>query len=248
MLNTSNGKVYKTKHYNLFSFIDGNRNINKAHLKRIELSLSRKQLPVPIIVDEGYKIFDGQHRYEACKKIGLPIYYLIIPNLSLSDVQVINANMKNWTTDDYCDSYCKIGKNKDYFKYREYKERFGFGHNETLVLLNGSGKNEHESRGLWQNFRDGKFKILNYSVSIKNAEKILMTAPYYDGYKRRSYVFALLHCFNQEGYNHQTFLRKLKFQSSKMLDQTTVKNHLIMIERVYNFKSSKKNTIRLFTN
>ena len=66
----------------------------------------------------------------------------------------------------------KIGTNKDYFKYREYKDRFGFGHNETLVLLSGSSKNEHESRGLWQNFRDGNFKILDYSESIENAEKI----------------------------------------------------------------------------
>ena len=248
MLNNSHSKVYKTKHYDLFSYIGGNRVINKAHLKRIKMSLSRKQLPVPIIVDSDYKIFDGQHRYEACKEIGLPIYYLVIPKLSLSDVQILNATMKNWTTDDYCDSYCIIGENKDYFKYKEYKDRFGFGHNETLVLLNGSSKNEHESRGLWHNFSDGNFKVLNYSQSIKDAERILMTAPYYEGYKRRSYVFALLHCFNQKGYNHQTFLRKLKFQSSKMLDQTTVKNYLILIEKIYNFKSSKKNTIRLFTN
>ena len=42
MLNNSLNKVYETKEYDMFSYIDGNRGINKAHLKRITISLSKK--------------------------------------------------------------------------------------------------------------------------------------------------------------------------------------------------------------
>ena len=240
------GQVFQTSDYSLFSYVDGNRNIKIPHLKRLQYSIQKKQIPVPIIIDNNYNIYDGQHRFEACKNLNLPIYYIIVPELGLNDIQTLNANMKNWTTDDYCDSYCKLGTHPEYYKYRDYKERFKFGHNETLVLLNGSSKSEHESRGLWQDFRDGNFKVINYAESIEFAKKILMTEPYYDGCRRRSFVFALLHCFKQKQYDHKIFMKKLKFQSAKLFDQTTVQNYLILIEKIYNYKNKHK--ARLFTN
>lgn len=34
----------------------------------------------PIIVSEDFRIIDGQHRFEACKELGFPIYFLVMPS------------------------------------------------------------------------------------------------------------------------------------------------------------------------
>ena len=102
-------KVLQTKDYDQFSFIDGNRDINKENLTRIKQSMNEKYIPVPIIVNDKYEIIDGQHRFLAAKSLNLAIYFIIIPNLKLEDVQRLNTNSANWAYKQYLQSYCKLG-------------------------------------------------------------------------------------------------------------------------------------------
>ena len=37
-------KIYSTNNYNLFGFIDGNRNVNNSNLKKIKESMSKKHI------------------------------------------------------------------------------------------------------------------------------------------------------------------------------------------------------------
>jgi hypothetical protein len=235
-------QVYTTNDYSKFKFIDGNRTINKLHLNRLKKSMEEKYIDVPIIINEHKEIIDGQHRFLSAWDLGLPIKYIQIDGLKLQDVHRLNTNTKNWTADSYLEGFCKLGL-PDYLTYKDFKNKYGFGHNETTALLknckrfHGGGSND---------FKDGTFKIVDYSLAIKNAEKIHMVSKYYDGFKRRAFVYCMLDLFENPDYNHAEFLNKLSFQSVKLQDCTTVEQYLCLIEDIYNFKRNKQSKVRFY--
>ena len=235
-------QVLKTNDYSMFKHMNGNRNINKLHLKRLRESMSEKYIEVPIIVNSNNQIIDGQHRFEAAKELGKDVYYIKVRNLNLDDVHRLNTNSKNWTAEEYMQGYCELGL-EDYIKYRDFKRKYGFGHNETNAILTNRCRMSGSKN---TDFNDGVFKILDYDLAVKNAEKICMVKEYYEGYKRRYFVYAMLELFENPDYSHVEFLNKLSFQSVKLQDCTDVKGYLILIEDIYNFKRSKNNKVRFF--
>jgi len=235
-------QVLMTNDYKIFSSILGNRDINDLHIKRLKESMKNKYITVPIIVNEKLQIIDGQHRFQAAKELKKPIYCIKVDGLNLPDVHRLNTNTKNWTADSFLDGYCKLGK-EQYLIYKEFKERFGFGHNETQALLTNKTRMGGDKN---QAFRDGVFVIKDYNEAVRNAEKITMCSQYYEGYKRRSFVYVMLDLFKNESYSHPEFLNKLSFQSVKLQDCTTVVQYLILIEEIYNYKRTKSTKVRFY--
>ena len=233
-------QVKMTNDYGLFTFIDGNRDININQLSRLSESIDEDYIPVPIIVNEKKQIIDGQHRYEVVKKLKKPVYYIEIEGLKLPEVHRLNNNTKNWTATEYMNGYAKMGY-PDYIQYREFKRLYNYGHNETMALLENV---QSTGKKAFKNFRNGLFVINSYNDAVRNAEKILIVKQYYDGYKRRSFVFAMLNLFDNEDYNHAEFLHKLSFQSVRLVDCTTVKQCISLIEDIYNYH--RKDKIRLY--
>lgn len=229
--------VYHTKDYSKFKHIDGNRNVVKPHLKRLKASMEKNYLFSPILINEKHQIIDGQHRFEVCKELGLPVYYIIKKGYGLNEVQVLNSNLKNWSSDDYMNGYIELGL-EDYNLYKLFRQEFGFDHNSCLFML--TGKLATSNGGLNQDFKNGDFKVVNYKSAIQCAEKLKMIARYYDGYARRSFVMAMLKCFKNKEYNHSVFMSKLAYQSTKLVDCTGTQEYLTLIEEIYNFKSRDK--------
>lgn len=73
-----------------------------------------------------------------------------------------------------------------------------------------------------------------------------MVSKYYDGFKRRAFVYCMLDLFENPDYNHAEFLNKLSFQSVKLQDCTTVEQYLCLIEDIYNFKRNKQSKVRFY--
>ena len=234
-------QVMQTTNYDMFSLKEGNRPIRKPHLRKLTESIATKQLPVPIIVDEFYRICDGQNRFTACKNLKKPIHYIVVEGLNLDDVQRLNANTKTWSTDDYMDSFCRLGL-KEYVIYKGYKDKYGFGHNECLILLGGYVTKNR----VFQNFRDGHFKVKGYADAVKKAEQIVGIGKYYDGYKKKLFVYTMMNLFKNKEYKHSTFLKKLSKQSEKMRHQADVESYLRLIEKIYNHATPKNKKVRLY--
>lgn len=234
-------QVLMTTDYDMFETIEGNREVNRLHLRRLKQSIEEKYITVPIIINEKNQIIDGQHRFQSAKELEKPVYYIKVNGLDLKDVQRLNTNTKNWTAEAYLDGYCRLGL-QDYITYREFKNKYGFGHNETAALLLNNTR-YHGGKSL--DFKDGSFKIKDYSRAVKNAEKITMVGRYYPGYLRRGFVYAMLDVFNIPEYNHAEFINKLSFQSTKLVDCTDVRQYLVLIEEIYNYKRSKNTKINL---
>lgn len=242
MKNNVVNTVHKTSDYGLFNDIFGNRKIAKHHISNIKQSFSEKQIEAPIIVNEKYEVIEGQHRFRSCKALELPIYYIVLAGLELEDVQRLNANSKNWNLSDHCHSFCVRGF-KEYITYRDFKAEFKFNENETIAILEDVN-DKNKTRVLWAKFKSGKFKVANLKKSTENVNKIIEVKQYYDGWKRRCFVFAMLTCFEHDSYDHDVFMNKLSKQSGRLTDQVHEDDYMRVIQKIYN--RNNKKPIRLF--
>lgn len=231
-------EIYKIADYEKFRMIKGNRNINALHIKRLKASMMKQFLISPIIVNENFEIIDGQHRFEAQKELELPIYYIVCPGYGLREVQIFNSNSKNWKLQDFLNGYCDLNY-PHYLDYRDFQIRYGFGETTNLEILSGSNAGES-----YKNFREGKFVIHNLEISNKYAEMILDFKDY-PGFKRRNFVSACLQMFKIKGYDHSLMKEKLRYLSVRLMDCTTTKEYLKLLEGVYNYKSRNGN-LRFF--
>ena len=229
-------KIHTTTNYGQFKFVHGNRDYNQANLKRINDSVDDNgPLVFVLIVNERLEMIDGQHRFKVWSDRGLPIDYIIKQGYGLPQVHAFNQNTKNWGLNEFLASYIKLGK-KDYETYGLFKDRYKFGHNECLGLL--AAKNGYTSNMKFDQFRKGFFKIVDYSDAVDIAEKVYDFEPYYEGFRRRTFIFALSRIIrNINEYNHKQMLNKLSYQSAKLTDQSSVFDYLKVLEGIYNYKS-----------
>ena len=234
--------IFETMDYDLFSKLQGNREINELHIKRLSDSMNEVYLLKPIDVNDKYEVIDGQHRLEVCKRLKLPVYFIIHEGWGLHEAHRLNGNQKNWTSEMFLNGYCELGC-KDYFVFKDFKEKYGFNMTITHSLL--LNHNEKPCGQYIKDFQNGKFKVKNLNTAIRNAEKLLMIKPYYQGYDRTVFVWALLAAINNKDFNYQEFLTKLSYQSTKLVDCTSTKQYLVSIEEIYNYKR-RGDKIRLF--
>lgn len=97
-------KIYSTKDYSRFSFLDNNRIVKSSHVDMLKKSIKNIDLTKynPIKVDENLRIIDGQHRFHACMELGLPIYYVVLNGVDAEQAMIIdNQNNKKWEMMDW---------------------------------------------------------------------------------------------------------------------------------------------------
>jgi hypothetical protein len=236
-------QVHTTKDYSLFKTLNGNRDVNQLHLTRLKESMKKNHLTTIIMVNEKFEIIDGQHRFLISQELKLPINYIISKNYGLAEVQILNANMKNWTIVDYVNGYCDLGF-KDYEIYREFINEYGFTNQVALFLLSGEFACGTSEVSISTKFKEGKFKINDLNNSKKMADKIMMIEPYYKGFLRRSFIYALIGMFKNENFEFTEFLAKLKQQPTTLQDCTNVSQYKSLIEEIYNYRRREKVNLR----
>jgi hypothetical protein len=234
-------QVHTTTDYFMFKPIDGNRNKNLLHIKRLQNSMTENYLFTIITVNENYEIIDGQHRFEVIKELKLPLNYVICKGYGLNEVHILNQNSKTWNSDDYLTGYCKL-ENQDYIKYKVFKDKYNLAHNICIALLSGFSSNTSGS-GI-KEFYDGEFKIKTWNEAIVFAENLKTIGLIYKGYKREKFIFALLRLLKKGNFELTEFISKLKLQSTLMIDCPTTQQYINLIEQIYNYKRREKVNLR----
>lgn len=233
-------KVMETRNYELFKSMQGNREINPLHVKRLTASMSENYLFSPLIVNEKMEIIDGQHRLAAASSLSLPIYYIVIEGYGLREVQILNVNSKTWKIDDFLSGYCDMNI-EDYKRYKWFLEKYKFGHNVTMAMLLGLRERSNEAGKV---FNQGEFKIESLEKAVDFAEKIYRIEPYFEEFKRREFIFSIMSLMNNPEFNFDEFLRKLSLQPTKLKVGATYKQYKDMIEEIYNHKRINKVNLR----
>jgi hypothetical protein len=230
--------IHQTRDYNFFKRIAGNRAISSAHVAALKKSMKKEDLKIPIIVNQKGEVIDGQHRLQARRELAYPVFYMVINHLGIIQTQMANADNKNWSSPDFVNTYVELNY-AHYKKYDEFKKKYEFGHSVSQIILEGLQSNSRTNE-----FRTGGFVVNDYDRACDWAEKLYKIEPFYDGFKRRSFVIAMIHLFRNEKYNHEEFITKLEYQSSKLVHCTTTAQYIKIIEEIYNYKRKVDDKIR----
>ena len=94
----------KTKDYSLFSFLGNNRSVKRSHVENLKKKIKETDMTMcyPIMVDADMRIIDGQHRFYACKELGLPIYYVVKNDVDPEQAMItVNQTSKKWEMMDW---------------------------------------------------------------------------------------------------------------------------------------------------
>lgn len=223
--------IYSTKNYERFSSLQGNRKLNSMHLLRLKNAISSMDLTEsnPILVNEDFQIIDGQHRFEVCKELKKPIYYILKKGYSLKEVQMLNANMKNWRLEDYVEGYCDMGF-EEYKYLRSFLAQHKLGMTNSVAILSNMGGDKV------QTIMDGRMTLPNKGRGTAIGEWVKELEPFYVGVKRRSFINALIKLYANRQFEFKQLLAKLSYQQTKLVDCTDTKGYLKLLEDIYNFK------------
>lgn len=232
-------KVYVTENYSKFKHLNGNRPTNRRHIENIKKSIEEEDLEIAIEVNENMEILDGQHTIIAREELGLPIHYVIKEGFGLRQAQRRNTIKKNWSPNDFVSGYSDMGK-LDYKIYQNFRDKYNFTHETAIQILTGNSSREETVT----KFRDGKLKISNIHSATVTADKLMAIEPYYDNFRRRSFIQCMLAVMNHPEFDYSVFLHKLSMQPTALKDCPTVKAYTELVEEIYNYCNRKKLNLR----
>jgi hypothetical protein len=247
-------KVYKTSDLSIFKQIDGNRVPNLQHIKRLADSIRVYGMKCnPILVNERMEVIDGQHRLMAAKEAESFVYYIIVNGYSLNEVHTLNLNQKNWTKKDFVEGYANMGITS-YIKLKSFIEKNDDYTFESCVSFcnntsTGSGNNSL-SRLKYQNtissgiIEDGTYIGKDFQLAQDWANKIRMIKPYYSSYNRSSFVGTMITLFNNDNFDFNEFMHKLRIQPTALIDCANREQYKTLIEDIYNYRSRNKINLR----
>lgn len=210
-------KVYKTTKYAAFKRLVENRDIVEQHVHTLMESFRKDgYLFTMLYVNEKMELIDGQHRFEAAKRMHLPAYFIIMPSWGIKEVAILNVNSRNWTMEDFMNTHAKSG-NKNYVRFKEFYDEFEFDITTAQLIILGR-RSKHG--GTTDEFRSGKMEVTEVQITkayIK-ARKIRNFKDFHPhGYKCRNFVESILSIMNIKGYDHNHMIEQLKKYPETML-------------------------------
>ena len=212
-----------TTNYDQFKTLPHNREINKRQVTNIENSIRTLDLTMfsPIMVKNNY-IIDGQHRFTACRNLGLPIYFIELDTLKEKDVvtaiALLNNNSKNWSAEDFLHLYCQLGV-ESYMKVKDFMAETKVS-SLSVAIYFLSGFNQYKS-AINKKFKDGQFDIKNedlekaYEIGIwyrtlkVNVEKYFPSKKEHKFISSNNFLFALAELSRKLNYNHTNLIANL---------------------------------------
>tara|TARA_S200000501_G_scaffold217272_1_gene203916 strand:- start:316 stop:669 length:354 start_codon:yes stop_codon:yes gene_type:complete len=94
-------------------------------------------------------------------------------------------------------------------------------------------------------FKEGKFVIKDLEQGKTWARSVNKVGEYFQYYKKRSFVLALVVAMKDPKFKWKTFETKLKNFSSKLKNQGSRNDFIVNIERLYNHMTPADKRIRL---
>lgn len=240
-IKVTKNQVYKTNNYDKFNFVASNRAVSPAHVREIMAEIQRKNLTMenPIKVTRKHEIMEGQHTFEACKELNIPIYYMYT-KMSNSDIGQFNSVQKSWSFKAVLNHFCVEGLH-DYKIMAGFARRHPYPLSTLIILLSG----EHTKR-VMQEFRRGEFKV---AQSLDSVEQLLSNVGDFKEYndrifRHRTFVLSYIDVMTHPDFNHNVFLHKVSLVPARFVKQESQKEYFRMIENIFNYRNS--NEIRLY--
>lgn len=230
----------KTTDYSIFKRIPGNRPISISHVDCLSQAIQQKNLlsARPILVNERMEIIDGQHRLEAAKYLNIPIYYEVIPNLTINDVASLNSYQKNWKMEYFIYLYCEAVKNPEYIKFKSWLEKNDFSITQGISFFIDEA-NVGEFR---EKFKNGEFIFNENMDRIADTYRIFLSKAetYSRGsgrhWKNQVVVRAFAMFLSNKEIQESRFFEQLDKYSFMLTKRFKKQDIIDMFYEIYNYK------------
>lgn len=185
----------------------------------------------PIIVDRRFNVIDGQHRLEACKKLGIPVHY-VVSNDKLGNIPVYNTYQEKWGLEDYARYYAENG-NENYKRIIEVKEKSGININGCLECCLPNGGR------LTDAFKEGRF-IFNEDVdkNVELIQKFLRLCYLVKGKRNVSakIIRAIRFLSKIKTFDLDLLIQRIMKYQGKLYSCSTSEEYIQMFIDLYNYK------------
>lgn len=236
--------VQVTSDYDQFKLIDANRNINRPHVEAIKASFVENgnfTKAQPVLINEKLEVIDGQHRLIACKELGEPVFYTMVPGLRVDNARKMNILHRQWRGIDYLKSYAREGR-KAYTELLVLHEEYPTIALSTLLIY-ASG---HQVSGYNRDFRSGdtqQFNITEARNRLDNLEELCQASP---AFATKPVALALLQCMRSERYDQARMVRKVAHLAADLKPFQNVTDNLRQLEDIYNHQIAEANRVRFY--
>jgi len=238
-------QIEKTKEYEKFKILNGNRPLDRHHLKKLK-SLIEKDNRLnlhPIIVNYNYEIIDGQHRHEVAKQLGLEIFY--IRSETVTDDHFIDGNVgqKSLDVENYIDYFAIKHRKEEYIQLKKMLKSSGLKPKALLTLILGV-----VSTNILEFLKTGKFKfpanqepleILNFYFNFSSYVKDKRIKPF-SMFTNHNFTRSLRWLFMTTNFDASLFFKKLDLRWFDLKPQRTSEDWYTLLISIYNFKNHNR--------
>lgn len=227
--------IHSTRDYDRFSVPKGQRNVNWKRVAEIATAMLDENFhqSYPIVVNSNFEILDGQHRFEAARRIKADIHYVINDRIAPPDVAKLARLTKSWGMEDFLKSYVDQGL-PEYIRFDAFVGKYGLTAHVCLTLASTGT----DQKVIAARFKEGTFQFVNKDFCVLVAERVQDFAGHFpSGYRQSSFVLAIRHLSQHESYEHRVMLQKMVYCSSRLVKCATVEQYVGLLEEIYNYKS-----------
>lgn len=245
MQNNVIGHIYETTDYSSFRSLCGNRFVDHSDMI-VDSIKSVGLLIAPVIVNEKYEIIDGQNRFEAWKKLNLPIRYIIAPDYGINECIAMNSVSKNWHISDYVKCYADLGN--PHYKYAyDACMKWGEQLNVTTILSIISGNLNFVPK---KEIREGLFTVGEAGCEFYDG--LLEYLCEFDTSNIKGTIGNLLkiiaYCYADPSVDNDRLLQRFKKNSYIIDSVVDTEEAARAVEKVYNHGTSLSNRVYIAAN
>ena len=249
-------RVLRERNYSKFTLFDNNRDINETHVEELIASMRKSGQLMPVVVTPNMEVIDGQHRLEACKKLGLEVLYVINKTGNSKQIAVMNNTQKGWKNKDFLKHFCHKShhNSSEYKKIERFIEEYKLPFRVCISLLSGYsvGFSGASGRGPMPSFRDGTFKIDNLESAKETAQRLIKLKSFVPNLvKIVKFSIAFIKISELENFDLKTCYAQIEKNSSKFDKCLNQEDWNEAMVRAYNYnlktkgkKASKRISIR----
>lgn len=236
--------VYRTSDLSIFKTLNGNREVKDRRKQKLMESIDKYgYITNPIIVNERYEVIDGQGRLAACKELGTPIDYIIVPNIGIKECQVFNMYGETWKVRDFIECYAQRGS-KDYERILKLSE-IGFGI-RTYMFANGM----YGGTGIVENtIKEGRAvsSVETFKKAKAALEYLKTVKPYTDQVEGRKTDFesAVLFAYSDDNCDNNRLTECIMKYYNTIGNIISIKSALDELSKAYNRNLKGKQRVYL---
>lgn len=221
-----------------------NREIKESAVKDLMASFSNhfsEEKPF-VRVTEKMEIIDGQHRFEAAKRLNLPIVYEIDKDFKMEHL-MLHQVQRPWSPTDYVNHYAARG-NQYYAFLRDLSKKYKLSLTSVTTLLTGSVFNKNAMRAGELTF-DIKMRVKLEDI-VDKASQVIYTLKDETNlrptkfYKCSTFCKALRVFFMEEEVDFDRFLNKIRLYWTDITPQSDHEDYIRIFLQIYNKYQRKK--------